>query len=76
MSCFWNRLESKRLPSESLAAFAKRLGISGSSLRAYQKGSKSPRLSTCEHLAAKLGVYVGWLAFGESRPCSTKTVMC
>ncbi|MGO9572598.1 MAG: helix-turn-helix domain-containing protein [Desulfomonilaceae bacterium] len=66
-SSFWNRVESKRLPGESLAAFARRFGIPASSLRAYQKGSRSPRISSCKRLASKLGVWVGWLAFGESR---------
>jgi len=66
MKYFWNRVESKRLPGESLAAFAKRVKIPDSSLRAYQRGTVPQRTESYRHLAAKLGVDMYWLMDGWS----------
>ena len=64
MSYFWNRVESKRLPGETFAEFARRVGIPCSSLWAYHGGRIPQRTQTYRRLAVKLGVDVRWLTFG------------
>lgn len=62
---FFKRLLSKKQEDETLRAYATRLGVPRSTMRAWSKGRcpSSPR--TFVTLAHKLDVTAPWLAFGR-----------
>lgn len=61
---FFARLIEFKKPDEALHNYAKRLGISYTSLRLYKSGG-APTAVTVLKLATKLGISPGWLVFGD-----------
>jgi len=68
LATVFDRLMTLKQPDESLSAFAKRVGLSLSSLRRWKTGV-IPKPWTHLKVAAKLGVSVAWLglAWGTDR---------
>lgn len=68
---FPSRLASV-IGEESVNSFARRVGCSEGVIRAYLRGSQSPRMKLLVRIADVGGVTVDWLATGRNASSSTE----